>query len=183
MVFAAQVGSGGDERGSSKAGSASCPLLRLRFRGHYVGPSGPSITSPTTGSISSSIPGSRVSRCLGVPRAGLPAPDRARALVLIDSEASPEDPASAPGSEQMHQAWLDSGPRPVREVVASIIFAVFLPGFFQFPPIGSSLKLFVADRSRVLCSSFAMAAARVPARTMMTFSNHWEPDRQMARSP
>jgi hypothetical protein len=65
-------------------------------------------------------------------------------------------------TEQMHQAWLDNGPRPVREVVASIIFAVFLPGFFQFPPIGSSLKLFVADRSRILCSSFAMVPARIP---------------------
>jgi hypothetical protein len=83
----------------------------------------------------------------------------------------------------MHQAWLDNGPGPVREVVASIIFAVFLPGFFQFLPFGSSLKLFVADRSRVLCPSFAMAAARIPVRSRMTFSNHWEPDRQVARSP
>jgi 3-oxoadipate enol-lactonase len=51
----------------------------------------------------------------------LSAPDRVRALVLIDSQAGQEDPASAPAYEQLHQAWLDNGPGPVQEVVASII--------------------------------------------------------------
>src|SRR5580658_298484 len=55
-------------------------------------------------------------------RAALTAPDRVRALVLIDSQAGQEDPAIAPGYEQMHQVWLDNGPGPVQEVVASIIF-------------------------------------------------------------
>lgn len=54
-------------------------------------------------------------------RAALSAPDRVRALVLIDSQAGLEDPASAPGYEQLHQAWLDYGPGPVQEVVAAII--------------------------------------------------------------
>jgi pimeloyl-ACP methyl ester carboxylesterase len=54
-------------------------------------------------------------------RAALTAPDRVRALVLIDSQAGQEDPASASGYEQLHQAWLDNGPGPVQEVVASII--------------------------------------------------------------
>ena len=54
-------------------------------------------------------------------RAALTAPDRVRALVLIDSQAGLEDPAVAPGYEQMHQAWLEHGPGPVQEVVASII--------------------------------------------------------------
>jgi pimeloyl-ACP methyl ester carboxylesterase len=54
-------------------------------------------------------------------RAALAAPDRVQALVLIDSQAGQEDPAIAPGYEQMHQAWLDNGPGPVQEVVASII--------------------------------------------------------------
>jgi pimeloyl-ACP methyl ester carboxylesterase len=54
-------------------------------------------------------------------RAALTAPDRVRALVLIDSHAGPEDPARVPGYEQMHQAWLDNGPGPVQEAVASII--------------------------------------------------------------
>jgi 3-oxoadipate enol-lactonase len=54
-------------------------------------------------------------------RAALTAPDRVRALVLIDSQAGQEDPAMAPGYEQMHQAWLDHGPGPVQEIVASII--------------------------------------------------------------
>ncbi|HEV3295862.1 MAG TPA: alpha/beta hydrolase [Streptosporangiaceae bacterium] len=56
-------------------------------------------------------------------RAALTAPDRVRALVLIDSQAGLEDPANAAGYEQMHQAWLDHGPGPVQEVVASIILA------------------------------------------------------------
>jgi 3-oxoadipate enol-lactonase len=54
-------------------------------------------------------------------RAALTAPDRVRALVLIDSQAGLEDPAVAPGYEQMHQVWQDNGPGPVQEVVASII--------------------------------------------------------------
>ncbi len=54
-------------------------------------------------------------------RAALTAPDRVRALVLIDSQAGQEDPAAAPGYEQMHQIWLDNGPGPVQEIVASII--------------------------------------------------------------
>ena len=56
-------------------------------------------------------------------RAALTAPDRVRALVLIDSQAGQEDPAVAPGYEQLHQAWLDHGPAPVQEMVASIILA------------------------------------------------------------
>src|SRR5579864_495489 len=54
-------------------------------------------------------------------RAALTAPDRVRALVLIDTQAGVEDPAVAPGYEQLHQIWLDQGPGPVQEVVASII--------------------------------------------------------------
>ena len=54
-------------------------------------------------------------------RAALSAPDRVRGLVLIDSQGGLEDPAVAPAYEQMHQVWLDNGPGPVQEVVASII--------------------------------------------------------------
>lgn len=54
-------------------------------------------------------------------RAALTAPDRVEALVLIDSQAGQENPAVAPAYEQMHQAWLDNGPGPVQEAVASII--------------------------------------------------------------
>jgi 3-oxoadipate enol-lactonase len=54
-------------------------------------------------------------------RAALAAPERVRALVLIDTQAGREDPAVAPGYEQIHQTWLDHGPGPVQEVVASII--------------------------------------------------------------
>src|SRR5690348_1048548 len=39
-------------------------------------------------------------------------PDRARALVLIDSQAGLEDPAVTPGYEQMHQALAGARARP-----------------------------------------------------------------------
>jgi 3-oxoadipate enol-lactonase len=54
-------------------------------------------------------------------RAALLAPLRARALVLIDTQAGQEDPAIAPSYEQMEDIWLAQGPEPVQEIVASII--------------------------------------------------------------
>jgi 3-oxoadipate enol-lactonase len=54
-------------------------------------------------------------------RAALLAPDRVRALVLIDSQAGLEDPAAVPAYEEMERIWLDQGPDPVRDVVATII--------------------------------------------------------------
>jgi 3-oxoadipate enol-lactonase len=54
-------------------------------------------------------------------RAALLAPDRVRALVLIDSQAGQEDPAAAPAYEQLDQTWLEHGPAPVQDIVASII--------------------------------------------------------------
>jgi pimeloyl-ACP methyl ester carboxylesterase len=54
-------------------------------------------------------------------RAALRAPGRVRALVLIDTQSGQEDPALAPSYEQMEEIWMEQGPEPVREVVASII--------------------------------------------------------------
>jgi 3-oxoadipate enol-lactonase len=54
-------------------------------------------------------------------RAALLAPERARALVLIDSQAGQEDPNVAPAYEQLEQTWLEQGPAPVQDIVASII--------------------------------------------------------------
>jgi 3-oxoadipate enol-lactonase len=54
-------------------------------------------------------------------RAALKAPERVRALVLIDSQAGLENPETVPAYEQMEQIWMDQGPAPVQEVVASII--------------------------------------------------------------
>ncbi len=54
-------------------------------------------------------------------RAALKAPDRVRALVLIDSQAGLENPDSVPAYEQMEQIWMEQGPGPVQEVVAAII--------------------------------------------------------------
>ena len=54
-------------------------------------------------------------------RGALLAPARVRALVLIDTQAGTEDPAVAPGYEQMEDIWLEQGPEPVQDVVASII--------------------------------------------------------------
>lgn len=54
-------------------------------------------------------------------RAALSAPDRVRALILIDSQAGQENPDIAPAYEQLEQTWLEQGPAPVQDVVASII--------------------------------------------------------------
>jgi 3-oxoadipate enol-lactonase len=54
-------------------------------------------------------------------RAALLAPERVRALVLIDTQAGQEDPALAPSYQQMEEIWLAQGPEPVQEIVASII--------------------------------------------------------------
>lgn len=54
-------------------------------------------------------------------RAALLAPERVRALVLIDSQAGLEDPGSAETYEQLHQVWMEHGPAPVQEVVSSVI--------------------------------------------------------------
>jgi 3-oxoadipate enol-lactonase len=54
-------------------------------------------------------------------RAALLAPERVRALVLIDSQAGLEDPASVPAFEEMERIWLEQGPEPVQDLVAAII--------------------------------------------------------------
>jgi 3-oxoadipate enol-lactonase len=54
-------------------------------------------------------------------RAALNAPERVRALILIDTQSGTEDPALAPSYEQLHQTWVANGPGPVQEVVSSII--------------------------------------------------------------
>lgn len=54
-------------------------------------------------------------------RAALRSPERVRALILIDSQAGLEDPASVPAYEEMERVWLDQGPAPVQDIVASII--------------------------------------------------------------
>src|SRR5580704_2373745 len=43
-------------------------------------------------------------------RTALLAPERVRALVLIDTQAGVEDPAVAPSYEQMEEIWLAQGP-------------------------------------------------------------------------
>ncbi len=54
-------------------------------------------------------------------RAALLAPERVRALILIDSQAGLENPEMVPAYEQMEQIWMEQGPAPVQDVVASII--------------------------------------------------------------
>jgi 3-oxoadipate enol-lactonase len=55
-------------------------------------------------------------------RAALLAPERVRALVLIDTQAGAEDPASLPAYRQMQQTWLDVGPvDELAETIANLI--------------------------------------------------------------
>ena len=41
--------------------------------------------------------------------------------MLIDSQAGTENPEVAPGYEQLEQTWMEHGPGPVQDIVASII--------------------------------------------------------------
>lgn len=54
-------------------------------------------------------------------RAALLEPDRVRGLILIDTQAGLEDPASVESYQQLHDIWMDQGPAPVQEIVAAII--------------------------------------------------------------
>jgi pimeloyl-ACP methyl ester carboxylesterase len=55
-------------------------------------------------------------------RAALKAPERVRALVLIDTQSGLEDPEAIPLYDAMHDEWLANGPAAVQEAVASLIF-------------------------------------------------------------
>lgn len=54
-------------------------------------------------------------------RAALTAPNRVKALVLIDTEAGVEDPATRSGYDAMQDEWMANGPANVQEVVAGLI--------------------------------------------------------------
>jgi pimeloyl-ACP methyl ester carboxylesterase len=55
-------------------------------------------------------------------RAALTAPDRVRALVLLDSQAGVDDPETAAANDAMNHVWLDQGPTDeLTEIVAAII--------------------------------------------------------------
>ncbi len=55
-------------------------------------------------------------------RAALLAPERARALVLIDTQSGVEDPERLPAYRQMQETWLQAGPiDQLTETVASLI--------------------------------------------------------------
>jgi 3-oxoadipate enol-lactonase len=55
-------------------------------------------------------------------RAALLAPERVRALVLIDTQAGREDPERLPDYRQMQQAWLEAGPGDeLAQTIANLI--------------------------------------------------------------
>jgi 3-oxoadipate enol-lactonase len=54
-------------------------------------------------------------------RAALRAPERVRALVLIDTQAGTEDPAAVPAYEEMNREWRANGPGAVQDAIASQI--------------------------------------------------------------
>jgi pimeloyl-ACP methyl ester carboxylesterase len=61
-------------------------------------------------------------------RAALTAPERVRALVLIDTEPGPEDPAKVPLYDQMIDAWLAPG-GPSQELKDGVAAIVIGPGY------------------------------------------------------
>src|SRR5437588_2885813 len=55
-------------------------------------------------------------------RAALLAPQRVRALVLIDTQSGTEDPERLPAYQQMQQTWLQAGPvDELTEAIANLI--------------------------------------------------------------
>ena len=54
-------------------------------------------------------------------RAALTAPDRVKALVLVDTQSGVEDEAVAPAYEGLHDDWVANGPGNVQDVVAGLI--------------------------------------------------------------
>ncbi len=55
-------------------------------------------------------------------RAALTAPERVRALILLDSQAGVDDPETAAANDAMNHVWLDQGPTDeLAEIVAGII--------------------------------------------------------------
>jgi 3-oxoadipate enol-lactonase len=55
-------------------------------------------------------------------RAALVAPERARALVLIDTQSGVEDPERLPGYRQMQETWLEHGPvDELAQTIANLI--------------------------------------------------------------
>ena len=63
-------------------------------------------------------------------RAALTAPDRVRALVLIDTQSGVESPEKLPGYDQLLAAWVapDGPPQEVLDVVAQIILGADYEG-------------------------------------------------------
>jgi 3-oxoadipate enol-lactonase len=60
-------------------------------------------------------------------RAALLAPDRVKALVLIDTQAGTEDPGALPLYEAMNAEWMANGPAKVQEAIASLILGPGTP--------------------------------------------------------
>jgi 3-oxoadipate enol-lactonase len=57
-------------------------------------------------------------------RAALTAPDRVRALILLDTQAGIEDPEVVPGYEGLRDTWLAAGPvDELVEAVAALIIS------------------------------------------------------------
>lgn len=54
-------------------------------------------------------------------RVALTAPERVRGLILIDTQAGTEDPATIDPYNALHDAWMEHGPIAVRDIIASLI--------------------------------------------------------------
>ena len=54
-------------------------------------------------------------------RVALTAPERVRGLILLDTQAGTEDPATVEPYNQLHAAWLEHGSVAVQDVIASLI--------------------------------------------------------------
>jgi pimeloyl-ACP methyl ester carboxylesterase len=54
-------------------------------------------------------------------RVALTAPERVKALILLDTQAGTEDPATIEPYNQLHAAWVEHGAVAVQDIIAGII--------------------------------------------------------------
>lgn len=85
-------------------------------------------------------------------RAALTAPERVRALVLMDTQPGVEDPEKAAGYEQLMAAWT-SPEGPPQEVVDTIAAIILGPGYEDAARWMDAAKAIPADTARQIFST------------------------------
>ena len=111
-------------------------------------------------------------------RAALTAPDRARALILIDTQSGGEDPEKVVAYDQLIDTWAtsDDVPQEVLDIVAAIILG---DGWSGIPTWQDKWRAITPDRLRQAYNTLTSRediAARLPELSVPTLVVHGELD-------